>query len=434
MHAAAQDALRDPLTGLPTRRLFEDRIAHAVAKSSRDGDGVALLVMDLDRFKDVNDTFGHGAGDALLQEVACRVLGAVREVDTVARIGGDEFAVVLSGADEAAARETVQRICATLEAPLEIAGGLVPLSASIGVALHPEDGDSPAALVEHADSAMYTAKRSGTGFAFYDLAARATEAARRTLTKELRAAIGTSQLELHYQPRLDLASDRLSTVEALLRWRHPSRGLLPANAFMLDAARYGLAGAIFDQALAAAFAQAGEWQRDGLDVDISINLDQHSLERLPARIERLLDEHNVDPERIEIDIPEDAIVSDFTRARTVANELAALGLALVVDDFGTGRHASLAALGEFPLEKLKLGASFVRAALTSPRERAIAHATVGLAHRLQLEVVAEGVEDAASLEFVRGLEVDHAQGYFVGHPVDASTIAKVFARPVEAVA
>jgi diguanylate cyclase (GGDEF)-like protein len=434
IHAAALDALRDQLTGLPTRRLFDDRITQAVAASSRDGGGVALMVMDIDRFKEVNDTFGHAAGDVLLQEVACRILGAVREVDTVARIGGDEFAVVLSGADEAAARETVHRVREALEAPLEVSGGLAPVSASIGVALHPVDGDTPAALTEHADAAMYAAKRAGTGFAFYDVAARTTAAARRALTEELTAAIGTRQLVLHYQPRLDLASGRLSSVEALLRWRHPSRGLLPADAFMVEAAQYGVAGAIFDHALAAAFAQAGEWHRAGLDADVSINVDPRSLDRLPNRIGHLLAEHEVDPERIEIDIPEEAIVSDFGRARTVANELAALGLILVIDDFGTGRHASLAALGVLPIEKVKLGSSFVRAALTSPRERAIAQATIGLAHRLRLDVVAEGVEDAASLAFVRQLEVDHAQGYFIGHPVGASAIARLLAEPAEAVA
>jgi EAL domain-containing protein (putative c-di-GMP-specific phosphodiesterase class I) len=204
---------------------------------------------------------------------------------------------------------------------------------------------------------------------------------------------------------------------------------------MADAARYGLDRAIFDHALAAAFAQAGAWHRDGLDIGISINVDPRTLEgRLPARIEQLLDEHEVDAGRIEIDIPEDAIVSDFARARNVANELAALGLALVIDDFGTARHASLAALGAFPLEKVKLGASFLRAALTSPREHAIAHATIGLAHRLGLGVVAEGVEDAESLAYARQLDVDHAQGYFVGRPIDASSIARLFAEPAEAVA
>lgn len=435
MHAATLDALRDQLTGLPTRRLFDDRIARAVAMSSRTGSGVALMALDIDRFKDVNDTFGHAAGDVVLQEVACRVVGAVRDVDTVARIGGDELAVVLIGADEAAARETVQRIRAALDVPLEIGGGRVPMSASIGVALHPRDGDTPAALAEHADTAMYTAKRARTGFAFYDVSVRATAAARRALADELGAAIGTDQLVLHYQPRLDLASGRLTSVEALLRWRHPSRGLLSADAFMADAARYGLGRAIFDQALAAAFAQAGAWHGDGLDIGISINVDPRTLEgRLPARIEQLLDEHEVDARRIEIDIPEDAIVSDFARARNVANELAALGLALVIDDFGTGRHASLAALGAFPLEKVKLGAAFLRAALTSPRERAIAQATIGLAHRLCLDVVAEGVEDAEALDHARQLGVDHAQGYFVGRPIDASSIARLFAAPAEAVA
>jgi len=435
MRTATLDALRDPLTGLPTRRLFDDRIMRAVATSSRTGEGVALLVMDVDRFKEVNDTFGHAAGDVLLQEVACRVVAAVREVDTVARIGGDEFAVVLVGADEAVARETVHRIRAALDVPLEIGGGRVPTSASIGVSLHPRDGDTPAALTEHADTAMYTAKRAGSGFAFYDVSVRATAAARRALTEELGAAIGADQLVLHYQPRLDLASGRLTSVEALLRWRHPSRGLLSADAFVADAARYGLGGAIFEHALVAAFAQAGEWQKNRLDVGISVNVDPRTLEgRLPAMIARLLDEHEVDAERIEIDIPEDAIVSDFARARRVANELAALGLVLVIDDFGTGRHASLAALGVFPLEKVKLGRSFLHAARTSPRERAIAHATIGLAHRLSLDVVAEGVEDAESLAFARDLEADHAQGYFVGHPVDASSVATLFAEPAEAVA
>jgi diguanylate cyclase (GGDEF)-like protein len=417
-------ALHDDLTGLPNRLLFEDRTHHALAQSQRDGRGAVVMLIDLDRFKQINDTLGHGAGDALLREMARRLSSVLRDCDTVARLGGDEFAVVLSGVGMEGARESAVRTQQVLEEPFTSDGLLLSVGASIGIALHPEHGTTPSELMKHADVAMYEAKRAASGYEIYDPETDTSDAERLALVSELRLAPERGEIVLHYQPKIDLVSGEVDGVEALLRWRHPAHGLITAERLMPLAEQAGVSQRIRDYALVEAIRQAGEWRRNGIEISVAVNLDARSLvdRELPSRVAAMLTEHGVEAAQIEVEITETSMLSDLTRVRAVARELAATGVILVVDDFGTG-YSSLNSLSHLPIEKLKIDGSFVRRAADSDRDRAIVAATIELSHSLGLQVVAEGVEDADSLELVRALGADYAQGYHVGAPVDPAVIA-----------
>jgi diguanylate cyclase (GGDEF)-like protein len=417
-------ALHDDLTGLPNRLLFEDRTHHALAQSQRDGRGAVVMLIDLDRFKQINDTLGHGAGDALLREMARRLSSVLRDCDTVARLGGDEFAVVLSGVGMEGARESAVRTQQVLEEPFTSDGLLLSVGASIGIALHPEHGTTPSELMKHADVAMYEAKRAASGYEIYDPETDTSDAERLALVSELRLAPERGEIVLHYQPKIDLVSGEVDGVEALLRWRHPAHGLITAERLMPLAEQAGVSQRIRDYALVEAIRQAGEWRRNGIEISVAVNLDARSLvdRELPGRVAAMLTEHGVEAAQIEVEITETSMLSDLTRVRAVARELAATGVILVVDDFGTG-YSSLNSLSHLPIEKLKIDGSFVRRAADSDRDRAIVAATIELSHSLGLQVVAEGVEDADSLELVRALGADYAQGYHVGAPVDPAVIA-----------
>ncbi len=433
VHESESRALHDALTGLPNRRLFEDRIAQAMAKSQRDRLGAAVMLVDLDRFKQINDTVGHAAGDALLQEVARRLAAVVRDHDTVARLGGDEFAIVLAGADDEAALDTAVRMREAIERPVEFDGMSLEVGASIGIALHPEHGATVAALMERADAAMYEAKRDGLGFLAYEASDDGAEHDDQLLASELRDAVERGEITLHYQPTIEVATGEVAGVEALLRWHHPSRGLLPANRFMGLAERAGASRRLLDFALAEAIRQAGAWRRDGIELAVSVNLDAATLvdTELPARLESLFAEHGVDAEQIRVEVPARALAGEAARLQKVAIELAAVGVSLAVDNFGSD-HSSLASLGLLPIEVLKLDRAFVGPLAESPRDRIIARAIVDLAHRLRLRVVAEGVADAAAFELAQQLGVDEAQGYHLGAPAPAAAIAALTTTPIAA--
>jgi diguanylate cyclase (GGDEF)-like protein len=415
-------ALHDSLTGLPNRTLFDDRLERALAQSERDGGGAAVMVIDLDRFKDVNDTHGHSAGDAVLRAAAERLATTLRDCDTVARIGGDEFGVVLTGIDLDGARESATRMHAALTAPFAVGDVVVDVGASVGVALHPVHGAAADVLVPMADTAMYDAKRAGVSYAIFDVVAASSIADRRTLSRELRGAVAQGDLLLHYQPRIDLRTEKLASVEALARWMHPTRGLLAATSFIPLADESGLGTAICDHVLSGAAAQSAAWEEDGLPLTVAVNVDTRSLAdgTFPARVARIFDRHGVKAERFELEIDESAIVAALVRDRGVVVALAAVGAQIVVDDFGSG-NAALGYLADVPISKLKLHGPLLRRAASSARERVVVDATVSLAHDLGLEVVAEGVEDEAALEFVRSLGCDYAQGYHLGAPAPADT-------------
>jgi diguanylate cyclase len=423
--AAEFHAFHDALTGLPNRPLFDDRLERALARTNRTGNGTAVMVIDLDGFKAVNDTYGHAAGDALLQAAALRLAAAVRECDTVARIGGDEFGVVLSGIDIGGARESAIRMHESLETGFPIDAATVNLGASIGIALYSTHGLTADLLMKHADDAMYDAKRAGVGYAVFDAVATSTTTERRRLAAELGAAVRADELSLHYQPRLDLRTDEIVAMEALARWQHPTLGLLAAKSFMKLAEENGLDKAICEQVVRAAATQSARWQGEDRSLNVAVNVDARSIfdANFPSTFQRLLEERNVDPRSIEVELSEDAILATLRRARSPLFELAELGVEIVVDDFGTG-YSSLGSLARAPISKLKLHPSLLLRAQESEREKLVVAATVSLAHDLGMEVVAEGVESEEGLEFARSLSADYAQGYHIGSPAPAGALTR----------
>jgi diguanylate cyclase (GGDEF)-like protein len=416
------EALHDGLTGLPNRTLFEDRVRLAISRSDRAHDSAAVMLLDLNRFKEVNDTLGHAAGDTLLREVAARVGTTLRGADTVARLGGDEFAVVLGDVELGDAEETATRIHEALAEPMVIEGLAISVGASIGIALYPAHGDSVSDLLQHADVAMYESKQDKTPYVIYNPVTDTNNAERLSLTTDLHSAIARRELSLVYQPTLDLRTGNVVGVEALLRWQHPTLGLLSADHFIPLAENVGLADDLSEWALGEAIRQCGEWTRSGLELTVGVNIDGRSLVDLdfPARIRALLEAHGVDASRIELEITETSIMTDPVRVRRVATLLAELGVSLAIDDFGTG-YSSLSYLSRLPISKLKIDRSFVSRMESSERDAIIVGATVELAHNLGLLVVAEGIEDADRLETLRALGADLAQGHFIGAPVGAAS-------------
>jgi diguanylate cyclase (GGDEF)-like protein len=382
-----------------------------------------VLLVDLDHFKEVNDTLGHPAGDALLQDLAQRLTSVLRECDTVARLGGDEFGIVLTSIALDDIGATAGRVHAALDAPFAVQGVAVSVGASVGVALAPAHGSDAATLVRHADVAMYAAKRHGSGYEIYDTATDHTNARRLSLAGELRKALETGEIVLHYQPNVDLVTGRVVSLEALARWQHPERGLLPASEFISAAEQVGLTRMLSRLALGAALENCAGWQRTPTPLAVAVNIDMRSLLdlELPTTIGKLLDDLELDPSCLDVEITESSIMADPVRVRRVALELADIGVPLVIDDFGTG-YSSLSYLKQLPISKLKIDRSFVSRMVQSQSDKAIVRATVDLAHNLGLKVVAEGVEDVAVVEMLRSFGCDLAQGYFFGKPVPADEI------------
>ncbi len=422
--ALRHQALHDALTGLPNRALLHARVAAALGAAPDAPRPLALLLLDLDHFKEVNDTFGHERGDGLLCEVADRLRHVVRAGDTVARLGGDEFVVLLPGADAAGATRVAADIRAVLDAPLRVEGQVLRVGASVGIALGPAHGADGTTLLRRADVAMYAAKRARTGHGLYDPAQDGHSPERLALVGALRAAIEGGALTLHYQPQVDLASGRVCGVEALVRWPHPQRGLIPPDAFIPLAEQTGLIAPLTDWVLAEAVRQGRAWQRAGLLLDVSVNLSMWNLHdaALPARVAGLLREHSLPPAWLRLELTESALMVDTDRALDVLARLAALGLRLAVDDFGAG-YSSLAYLKTLPVDALKIDKGFVRAMATDARDAAIVGSTVGLGHALGLRVVAEGIEDRATWDLLAGMGCDVAQGYHIARPLPPDALA-----------
>ena len=412
-------ALHDPLTGLPNRMLLAERLAHSLAQAERAGKPVALLLLDLDRFKAVNDTLGHQFGDRLLCQVAQRLLSRLRPQDTIARLGGDEFAVLLKdvegqGAAEAVARSLVESLCEAFS----VEGLSLEIGVSIGVALYPTHAEETARLLQCADVAMYMAKREGTGLAVYDEERDHNSVRHLTITGELRRAIETHQLSFHYQPKIDLFSGRVIGVEALIRWQHQELGFVPPDEFIVLAEQTGLIEPITYWGFEQACTQYNLWRARDLDIGIAINLSARCLHQptLPEHVMAILERWSVPPEKITVEITETAIMSDPERAETNVARLHEHGLRLSVDDFGTG-HSSLAYLRRLPLDELKIDRSFVMQMTDNDDDAVIVRSTIDLAHSLGLKVVAEGVESERHLKILRALDCDTAQGYHISRPV-----------------
>ncbi len=416
-------AQHDPLTELPNRLLFQDRLDHALQRARREGNQLAILFLDLDRFKHINDSLGHATGDRLLEEVARRLLRVVRKEDTVARMGGDEFIVLTEDLrNEQDSANLAEKLLNALSNPYRINDRELYITSSIGISLYPRDGTTAEALVRNADAAMYRAKAMGrNAYDFYTESLTDAAMERVQLEVELRKALKRGELSVHYQPQVDLASGRLVGAEALLRWRHPELGNIPPDRFIPLAEDTGLIIEIGEWVLREACLQAGRWIEAGLALDsIAVNVAGPQIQRsdFTATVQRVLDETGLPPERLELEVTEGFIMGQAESSISVLETLSRLGVNLSIDDFGTG-YSSLAYLKRLPIDKLKLDRSFVRDLPADEEDAAIAAAVIALARSLGLKVIAEGVETAAQRDFLLSQHCDQAQGWYYGKAVAA---------------
>lgn len=418
-------ALHDALTDLPNRNLLQDRLDQALHSAERKQVTVALFILDLDRFKEVNDTLGHHYGDELLQEVGRRVSGTLRESDTVARMGGDEFAVLLPETDYADAAHCAERIIATLDESISIYGMQLEARPSIGIAFYPEHGSDSDTLLQHADVAMYQAKRNRLGHCIYEQLKDPHSMRRLTMISELRAAIEAFDLVLHYQPKIDLRTRTTTGVEALVRWQHPTLGLLPPVEFIELAEQSGLITPLTHWVVNEALRQIRVWQQQGLDLSVAVNLSAHSLHdpRFVEQIAADLERSGVAGTRLEIELTETAMMTDMDRALEIFERFNALGVRLSIDDFGTGM-SSLSYLKRLPAYMLKIDKSFVMDMVEDENNAVIVRSIIDLAHNIGRKVIAEGVQDRDALQVLQILGCDMAQGYFLSRPRSADDLVE----------
>lgn len=417
--ALQEQALHDVLTRLPNRTLLIDRVEQAILVSRRTKIPVALMIMDLDGFKDVNDTIGHHAGDLMLQQVAKRLRDEIRESDTVARLGGDEFAFVLPTAgDPDAATRVGRKLLKSLEQPFTLEDQRVEIGASLGIAIFPDHGADATTLMRHADAAMYFAKRTGRGTAIYTSELDQNSSSALALSAELREAIEHEQLRIYYQPKVHLRTGLVTRVEALVRWRHPKRGLILPDQFIPLAERTGLIKPLTDWVLNAALRQCHKWQSSGLPIHIAVNLSTKTLQEhfLPQTVAALLEKWQVPPRSLKLEITESSIMADPPHVLAILSLLQTLGVRLSLDDFGTG-YSSLMHLRQLPVDEIKIDKSFVMGMSTSASDAAIVRAIIDLAHNLGRQVVAEGVDDERTCRTLAELGCDLAQGYCLSRPL-----------------
>jgi diguanylate cyclase (GGDEF)-like protein/PAS domain S-box-containing protein len=423
--ALRHQAMHDGLTDLPNRTMLFDRLADALEAARGDGRLVALLLMDLDRFKEVNDTFGHHFGDVLLKQVAFRLRNQLHVDDTVARLGGDEFAIVLTSAvDPNAVAMTARRILNSLQQPFVVEGQVLEVGASIGIALYPQHGSDARTLMRRADVAMYATKQTNAGFTFHERDEQESRVPDQlSLIVEMRTAIERNEFELYYQPKRHLHSGLITRVEVLIRWNHPRRGLLMPVSFVPIAERTGLIKPMTDWILDKALQQCREWQDEGAPIHVAVNVSAKSLleETLPSKVQSLLDKWNIDPRFLKIEITESSIMADPAHALAIMSMLQSMGVRLSVDDFGTG-YSSLTHLRELPIDEIKIDKSFVMGMLTSDADAAIVRTVIDLAHNLGKQVCAEGVENAETLQRLEEMDCDLAQGYFISHAIPAAAL------------
>jgi diguanylate cyclase (GGDEF)-like protein len=420
---SAHVALHDALTGLPNRVLFADRLEHEIAAARRHAAPFSVMMIDLDRFKEINDTLGHTLGDRLLRDMGPRLAPLLRPGDTIARLGGDEFALLLPTTGGEPAREIANRVLAALREPFALGEVTVTIDASVGIVSYPEHGEDAETLVQRADIAMYVAKGRGGGHAGYDPAADPYDPDRLLLICDLRRAIAEDELELHYQAKFSTQGLQLAGVEALVRWRHPTRGLVAPGDFIPLAEQTGAIRPLTLLVLRKAARQWRAWYDDGLDITIAVNLSVANLldAELIDDISGILAKEQVPAEGLELEITESTIMTDPARATAMLERLAAMGLRLSIDDYGTG-HSSLAYLRRLPVHELKIDRSFITHLADDDDDLQVVRSTIDLAHHLGLRVVAEGIEDARSLRLLQAHGCDLAQGFYLGRPVPASTL------------
>jgi len=413
-------ALHDPLTGLPNRSLVVDRLQQAILTARRDQKPMALLMLDLDHFKEVNDTLGHLVGDQLLVRVGERFQSSLREPDTLGRLGGDEFAVVLPQANREDALIVAEKLQAALRRPVDIDQNSFSIAASIGISIYPEHGPDPSNLLRSADIAMYVAKRARNEYAVYDATLDTYNPDHLALLRDLREAIQQGNINAAFQPKIDLRRGVIVGVEALARWHHPERGDIPPYEFIPILEQTGLIKPFTLQILEKSIDYCAQCRQHGMEFSVAVNLSMHNLrdDKLPEQIGEIIERYDFDHRQLVLEITESAIMHDPEHSLEILNRLDQMGLKLSVDDFGTG-YSSLSYLKRLPVRQLKIDRSFVKDMIKDEDDAMIVRSTIDLAHNLGLTTVAEGVEDEATLEQLRKLDCDMAQGYLISRPLSA---------------
>lgn len=411
-------ALHDDLTQLPNRALLNDRMQQIIQAADREQSHAALCFIDLNRFKEVNDTLGHSMGDELLLEVGRRLSDNLRKSDTVARIGGDEFALILRNVDKASAKSLTEKLLQALELPIEIRTHKLCITGSAGIALFPEHGNSVEVLMQKADVAMYAAKRSGAQLAFFSADFEVFSRDKLALTNDLRDAIQGNQLELHYQPKYHLTEKRTIGAEALLRWKHPTLGFIPPMTFVQIAEHTGLIRSLTKWVLQQAFEDCAHFAQQGHQLNISINLSAHNLQdpELEPDIYGLLDRWKIDAKNITLELTESAVVHNLAKTKELLTRLSARGFSISVDDFGTG-YSTLTNLRRLPISEIKIDRSFVSNIMRDAEDASIVRATIDLGRALDIHVVAEGVETQDVLDRLASYGCHTIQGYFISKPM-----------------
>jgi diguanylate cyclase (GGDEF)-like protein len=408
---------------MPNRSLFMERLREAITAAQGKSSTVAVLVMDLDRFKYVNDTLGHAVGDHVLQQVGIRLRELLRKTDTVARLGGDEFAILIEDIEGGAALRVAHKILGALEKPIDYEQQPLDVGTSIGIAYFPQHAANAGTLLRNADIAMYVAKRNKSGFATYDPEYDTHQQEHLSLLGEIRNAVERNELCMHYQPKISLSSSAAAAVEALLRWKHPVRGYIPPVQFIPFAEQTGFIRVLTRWVLEESIRQCGAWHARGIALKVSINLSARDLmnRELPDTVAMLLHKYSTPPDMICLEITESGFMEDPGYAQKVLERLNTLGVMLSIDDYGTG-YSSLSYIAKLPVDELKIDRSFVSLMTQDATTSMIVRSTIELGHSLGLKVVAEGVEDEQSLELLRNLGCDHAQGYYMSRPLPAADL------------
>lgn len=419
--ALQHQATHDSLTDLPNRALLQTRLAETILAADDKRRSVSLVMMDLDRFKEVNDTLGHQVGDLLLKALGERLAKALWDIDTVARLGGDEFALLLPLADSSHTMQVIDKVLKVLAEPFVIDGMTLDVEGSFGIAVYPDDSKNAVELISHAEVAMYQAKQQGERYVRYDRGQDPNSVQRLIRMTDLRHAGTRNELALFYQPKIDLRTQRLAGAEALIRWRHPRHGMVMPDTFIADAEKTGVIKPLSDWVLNEAVRQCAEWNAMGMPLTVAINMSARVIQdlQLPEHVAAVLAQHGVRAEQLDIEITETAIMSDPQRAAQVMTALDVMGVRLSIDDFGTG-YTSLAQLKRLPVDEVKIDRSFVMNMLRDANDAMIVHSIIDLAHNMSRTVVAEGVESKKILDALVALNCDVVQGYFFSKPLSVA--------------